>query len=157
MIATIIIIGLALSWLAYETDYLRIRLLVGPWIVPLIYKRDTWENISRNLKPNPVPFWWKHPYNMEPLCGREWLENHQHVLPEYKIVLDFGTIRHTINVCPGNEQLLNNVVKINTRKHRVKWLPVGKSLGNEPTNPNWIKARLAELEYTPEKETAGVA
>ena len=85
MISTIIIMIAALAWLMYETDYMRVRLLVGESTQPIVYK--TWEE----LKPCDVrktdAGWLRFPKSIAPLTGWDWLLNTMHIIPEYKVEL----------------------------------------------------------------------
>ena len=96
MIATIIIILIALYWLGIESNWLTIRLLFG--IDTDKHERKTWDE----LKPCKVyknhPFWLRHPSNMSPLCGWDWLEKTMHVVPEYKIELSQPGYKSTMTI-----------------------------------------------------------
>ena len=147
MIATIAILTLALYWLLRETDYMRIRLLIGAWYVPVEYRRATWDKLKpyKNL-PN---FMRMHGY--DPLCGWDWLKNHEHVLPDYSLYLAINNVRYTMTFGESaTDGMLTEVMKVNTKKHKPYTGPRGKSLGPVATNPNWIQARLAEIEAASE-------
>lgn len=109
MIATSIIIGVALLWLAYETDYMRVRLLVGKLAV--VYERKSWGELKPWIITKHHPFWLRHPDNMSPLCGLAWLENTMHVIPEYKIELNTGGVHYKMNI--KTHSILKEVMKAN--------------------------------------------
>ena len=97
MIVCILIIVLALLWLTKETDYFRVRLLIGDMPDPV--QRESWDvlkTIALRIPDKQKPFWLKNPDLMEPLCGLAWLENTMHVVPEYKIELINCVHKYTI-------------------------------------------------------------
>lgn len=96
MILSLITIWIAFCWLLRETDYLRIRLPYGK--IPDKVKRESWEVIRNGLRipEKQQPFWFKHPENMQPLCGLDWLENTMHVIPEVEIQLINHVHKYTI-------------------------------------------------------------
>lgn len=145
MIPTILIIALAIYWLLKETDYLRIHLLVGAYYPPIEYQRKTWDELKPYTVHKNSPMWLTSPASMEPLCGLDWLENTMHVVPEYKIQLNFGTIKHDINVKPEHESILKDVMKFNTQNIKPRKLPCHKSTKCGAINPNWERARFEEL------------
>ena len=107
MIATIIILSLAFTWLGYETDWMRIRLVVG----------------IESLPPNWLLFdWSKWKRYMIPICGWEWIKCHHHPTPEYKIELIAPSSKYTIksNCVPALRDAFrvyrNPYLKINLRK-----------------------------------------
>lgn len=122
MITAILLIGLALGWLLIETDWLRVQLEYGA-CVQIIEQRKSWEEIKPTGNLNKqYPFWLRFPEHMTPLCGREWLENTMHVIPEYKMELVGVGYKTTINsnstnalrdACRVNR---NPYIKINLRK-----------------------------------------
>jgi hypothetical protein len=115
MLATILIIGAMFSWLMYETNCLTIRLIIGaipPPEAPEVLKFKTWAEIQSDINRLPVkyqPFWHKFPENMTPLCGLDWLETRQHIIPIYKFVIKaYGvTSTTTLKVCDA--QILKQV------------------------------------------------
>ena len=99
MIALLAIIMMALAWLGYETDWLRVRLPMGIEVPANGHKYKTWDE----LKPwNPnfksYPMWLTHPDNMIPLCGRDWLENTMHIIPECRIELNHSGVRYNMTI-----------------------------------------------------------
>ena len=118
MIELLITIGLAFIWLGYETDWMRIRLPVGEDSKAIVYETKTWQE----LKPyNPsfklYPMWVTLPENMSPLCGWDWLNNTLHIIPIYKIELNFGGgYKQTINVKATSQNIIKQVMKVNTGK-----------------------------------------
>lgn len=72
MIATIIIVSLALIWLAKETDWLRIRLESTEY-----QRANKRVNITETIKQNPVdtPYYWQSPEAKEQhiiICHNDW-------------------------------------------------------------------------------------
>lgn len=154
MIVAITVIALAFTWLIYETDYLRIRLPVGVDIQPIEYARKSWLELKPwNTKKND-PMWLTSPDYMEPLCGRDWLENTMHIIPEYKIELDFGGIKYKMNIL--EPKVLKDVIKVNTAKHNPIRKPAKKK-GTLAPNPNYPRPSIKELvDDIPETELVGV-
>jgi len=117
MLATILIVTIALYWLARESDYLRIRLLAG--IEAIQYERKSWDEIKPTCKlTKQYPFWLRFPEHMSPLCGLDWLENTMHVIPEYKLELVGVGYKTTIH--SNNAQALRDACRVN----RNPWLKV---------------------------------
>jgi hypothetical protein len=94
MIIALFCIGIALAWLLKETNLLRIHLPVGAEIK---VKRESWDLIKSRLRipDKQAPFWYKHPES-PPICGWNWIETTQHVIPETKIELVTETAKFTI-------------------------------------------------------------
>ena len=99
-----ILIG-AFAWLGYESDWMRVRLMVG------------------DLAPNWLAFdWSKWKQYMEPICGWDWIQNHYHPTPEYKVVLIGEHSKYTIrsHSVPALRDAFrvyrNPYLKINLRK-----------------------------------------
>ena len=123
MTAAIVIISLALYWLGYESRWLTIRLLVGCDAVIIEYARKPWEELEPRGKISlkNYPFWLCFPEHMHPLCGREWLENTMHVVPEYNIYMAIGGCRYNMTV--KQEGILKQVMKANklTKKQKAAY------------------------------------
>uniref|UniRef100_A0A6M3LLF2 Uncharacterized protein n=1 Tax=viral metagenome TaxID=1070528 RepID=A0A6M3LLF2_9ZZZZ len=115
MIASVIIIILAFTWLLIESDFMRARLLAGADLSIIEYERKSWTE----LKPsNPTykkhPFWLVCPDNMTPLCGWDWLKNTMHIIPEYKVELALAGVNYKLNV--KSSGVLKDVMKANKIK-----------------------------------------
>ncbi len=115
------ILGLA-YWLMRETNWLRIRLLVGELPVLDTTVRKSWAQIKDAAFLIPVkqrPFWMRHPENMQPLCGLDWLQYTMHVIPEYKVVLISEHYKSTMNVkaCEGAASVLRDAFRVNRNPH----------------------------------------
>jgi len=93
MITTAIIVSLAFSWLAYETDWLRVRLAVG--IIDTC-QRKSWLELKPWHPNRQFPFWVRFPSVMSPLCGWDYILNTMHIIPEHKIELITDTAKYTI-------------------------------------------------------------
>jgi len=149
----IILIILGFIWLLYETDYLRVRLLVGIETKPIEYEYMSWEDVKTRyfygLPSRQTPFWYANPEHMEPLCGLAWLENTMHVIPEYRIELDFGGNKYKMTV--KEPKVLKEIVKVNTKKHKPYTLPVVNTKGLA-TSPYWSHKQIERLvnEIAPE-------
>jgi hypothetical protein len=132
MIATIIIISLAYTWLLLETRYLRLRLdstaiqaMYGQsceWIAPPEYV--SWESVCNGIWALPErhqPFWYKHPENLSPLCGVAWLKSREHPVPIPRVQLYFGNgYKQTFTL--RKPELMKQIIKINTGKKYFKEL-----------------------------------
>lgn len=69
MIATIIIVVLALIWLLYETDFMRVRLETYE------YQKPDTANSMVNLDKQDIPYYWKSPEDKEQyliICHNHW-------------------------------------------------------------------------------------
>ena len=114
MIISILVILCAFYWLLKETDYLRVRFVAYGSIEQEPVIRKAWDEIQTdilNLPDKYQPFWIKHPENMQPLCGLEWLENNTHIIPEYKIQLNMYGVRYKMTVKQAS--VIKDVMKVN--------------------------------------------
>jgi len=89
----LILIVIAFIWLGYETDWMRVRLLVG---VQSSEHRKSWLDLKPYTTKKTDPFWLRWPEIMEPMCGLKWLEETMHIIPEYKIELISPGCKQTI-------------------------------------------------------------
>jgi len=119
MIATILIVSIALAWLGYETDGMRARLPVGAY--PELIERKSWDELKPTSNLNRYPFWLRHPGNMAPICGWDWLEQTMHIVPEYKIELNTYGVRYQMTV--KKDSVLSQVMKANkpTKQQRLAY------------------------------------
>ena len=140
MIPTIIILLGALYWLLRETDYLRVRLLVGEPAKPK-YARYKAYNMMRKGKPswNDSPLYEGNNYpegyspNGEPeyivvlnpgikdvLCGWEWLDKHCASMVDYqpKVEMAIGGVRYNMTI--KQPTIIKDVMRVNhlTRKQK---------------------------------------
>ena len=106
MIVMIMGLALAFLWLGYESDWMRVRLLVG-----------------QELSPNWLAFdWSKWKQHIEPICGWDWIQNRYHPIPIYKIELITPTAKYTIRsqsiqaLRDAFRVYRNPYIKINLRK-----------------------------------------
>ncbi len=102
MIALIATIIMALAWLGYETDWMRVRLPVGV-TAPVIELevRKPWDYFKAKIwNPNfkLYPMWLTHPTVMDPICGWDWLENTMHIIPECRIELNHSGVRYNMTI-----------------------------------------------------------
>lgn len=98
-IISLSIIISAFYWLLRETDYMRVRLPVGcPSISVPPEMRLAWNIITRQTKSKNLNNFVTDPEHYSPLCGFNWLNNREHVVPEYKIELQHGGVKHTMTI-----------------------------------------------------------
>ena len=99
MVALIATILIALTWLGYETDWMRVGLPMGISTPINGHKYETWANL-KPYNPNfgQYPMWLTHPDNMVPLCGLAWLENTMHIIPECRIELNHSGVRYNMTI-----------------------------------------------------------
>jgi len=119
MIPSLIVITLALTWLLYESDWLRIRLLIGAATPanktirlyrhkgrgPVGFSRNETAYLSRRTD---VIF---SPAITEPICGWEWLLNHNHPLVEYQIQITAWNCKNTIHLCDNPNVDYSRIMK----------------------------------------------
>lgn len=112
MIIPITILVAAFLWLGYETDWMRVRLMVGDYPIPELEYVD-WLSCFDSLA------WDKLTYraDIDPICGWNWIKGRLHPLPVYKIELYYGNgYRQKITLKNPNGNILKQVIKINTGK-----------------------------------------
>ena len=103
MTGLITIIILALAWLGHETDWMSVRLLIGADTPIVEYQYKTYKELNLyQLTASQQPMWLSNPYYMEPLCGKDWLENTMHVIPECKIELTHSGVRYNMTIKDPN-------------------------------------------------------
>lgn len=93
MIPSIIVILSAFYWLLRETDYLRVRLLVGSDIPPIIIERISWDVCQSRYSRLKLSCGVE-----EPLCGWDWLMNNTHPIPQAIFDLNTGGVRYHFNI-----------------------------------------------------------
>lgn len=133
MIVLIVIIGLAFAWLGYETDWLRIRLLVGAIAKPkyarykaynkIGNKKPSWgdtklhegNNYPEGYTPNGEP---EYIITLNPginnvLCGWGWLDKHCADLVDYhpNLYLETGGVRYNMKL--KKPEVLKDIMKAN--------------------------------------------
>jgi len=140
----LIIISLAFTWLLYETDYLRVRLLVGHPPYPPKYARYEAYNIYTRRKPswNDKPLYEggnlpaDYSPNGEPcyqvilnpgikniLCGWDWLNEHCADMVDYqpKVEMTMGGVRYNMTI--KQPAIIKDIMKANrlTRKQKLAY------------------------------------
>lgn len=98
----------AFIWLLKESDCLRINLNY----IPETVIRKSWLELKplvQSIPDKQKPFWFKHPDNMQPLCGLDWLENTMHVVPEYKIQIKAYNVTHNIILKQADSRILKDI------------------------------------------------
>lgn len=135
MIMTLLTIALAFYWLLRETDYLRVRLLIGADKPPkyarykaytALTKRKTnleflhkGNNYPEGYTPNGEPEYTiiLNPGIDDVLCGWDWLDKHCADLVDYtpKVDLKLGGVSYSMTIKPaGIEQgVMDKVMKVN--------------------------------------------
>ena len=131
MIPCVISIGLAFLWMLYESDWLRIRLPVGaskPVKTIRIWQCNYTDHIKgtsytgfTNNERNQNPYWvFKNKdtsinlFNVgitEPVCGWEWLLNHEHPIIENRIEIIAHNCKHSIHLCDNPEVDYGKILK----------------------------------------------
>ena len=121
MLATIVLVSLAFYWLAVETDYFRVNLA----LIPEVVERKSWSELepaAQRIPDKLKPFWLKHPENMQPLCGLDWLTTTQHVIPTYKFEIKAWNVTHKVNLksadCRVLRELAVTMLKPNREERR---------------------------------------
>lgn len=116
MIPSLIVIGIAFIWMLKESDFLRVRLLVGN--VPeleLPLERKSWEDILED-KPSYryLPNFLRMNNGFEyfaPLCGWDWLRDTMHVIPEPKVEMQIGGVRYSMTI--KQPTIIKDVMRVN--------------------------------------------
>ena len=147
MIAALIVITLALAWLALETDRLRIRLLVGAVAAPTTIreKHAAWDTFDwRTMQFFTYSYGngvvWK-----VPLCGWDWITGREHIIPEYDVEFSVAGCRYKIHLNSTDKaaKALGQVMRVNTKKHRPNPLPKLTYKGNKPKRIRKTAARAS--------------
>jgi len=87
MLPCLAVVGLAFIWLLYESDWMRVRLLVGCTKEPTKTIRLYQGSISLNVGLD------------EPICGWDWLLSHEHPIIENHIEIIAHNCKHNIHLC----------------------------------------------------------
>jgi hypothetical protein len=142
MIPTIIILLGALYWLLKETDWLRIRLLVGEPVKPkyarykaynALTKRKFYDggalhegnNYPGGYSPNGEPEYIVvlNPNITDILCGWEWLDKHCAAMVDYqpKVEMAIGGVRYSMTI--KQTAIIKDVMRVNhlTRKQKLAY------------------------------------
>ncbi len=90
---------MALTWLLYETDWMRVRLPMGIEVPSNGHKFKSWDELKPwNPKFSQYPMWLTCPDNMSPLCGLDWLENTMHIIPECRMELNHSGVKYNMTI-----------------------------------------------------------
>ena len=147
MIAALIVIALALAWLALETDRLRVRLLVGAVAAPTTVgeKRAAWDTFDWRAMTYDSYGRGRGDIWKAPLCGWDWITGREHIIPEYDIEFSVAGCRYKIHLNSTDEaaKALGQVMKVNTKKHRPNPLPKLTYKGNKPKRIRKTAARAS--------------
>jgi len=102
------------GWLLYETDWMSISLPVGEPL-PEPTRKLTDDEVRAILNSIPIRV-------TEPLCGMDWLLNHEFSLRNWNITVElrYKEQHHTMHI--KDPKVIRSVVKAITAKHRRKWL-----------------------------------
>ncbi len=112
MILALTIIGLAFTWLLVETDFMRIRLIVGRIEPELILQYKAWDMLlseAQNIPYRQKQFWLKYPELMTAICGNDWLESRQHVIPQYRIELKAWGVHSKVTLKQADSKVLKDL------------------------------------------------
>lgn len=133
MVGCIATISAALGWLLYESDWLRLRLPMGPTITfcPFTPRNDVkhlcyqWFDRAGNFRDNgsqkritltrdhfEFPKQFFSPGITEPLCGWDWIEGRTHPMADYRITITAWGITHKIAIASDDPRLLKEVFAI---------------------------------------------
>ena len=131
----IVTILISFIWLFYESDWMRIRLLVGKIVVEQpepIKTIHLWKfsygsqvgftsNVGYSIHGNPTYLICGRtndatllsPGLTEPICSWDWLLSHEHPIAEYKITILAWNVRHhiTLDGNNGNANLMKDICK----------------------------------------------
>ena len=143
MIPAIIIISLAFFWLLVETDYMRVRLLVGAISKPkyaryevynfLKSRKPSWNdkpiyeggNLPEGYTPNGEP---KYTIILSPgidnvLCGFDWLNEHCASMVDYqpKVEMAIGGVRYHMTI--KQPAIIKDIMRVNhlTKKQKLAY------------------------------------
>jgi hypothetical protein len=140
MIPTIIILLGALYWLLRETDYLRVRLLVGELAKPKYARYKAYNgfnkrseytrlhegnNYSEGYSPNGEPEYIVvlNPGIKDVLCGWEWVDKHCAAMVDYqpKVEMQIGGVRYNMTI--KQPAIIKDVMRVNhlTRKQKLAY------------------------------------
>ena len=133
MIISLVVVALAFVWLLYESDWMRIRLPVGALpinepikTIKLNYMVDTMygkhEGSSRTYKQTLIYQESSSYYDKarrmylavgieEPVCGWDWILNHEHPIVKNTISITAWNCKHTINLCDNPEVDYGRIIK----------------------------------------------
>lgn len=119
MYQALIIIVAMFTWLGYETNWFTIRLLAGPDLKPCTADEIAALRVKLFQSPGRNPF--KHIGGYiatgyaEPICGWEYIRDHQDLTPDYHVELNLGTVKYsmTINHTPAAAGILAEVMRAN--------------------------------------------
>ena len=95
MIVLIITIITAFYWLLRETDYMRVRLLVGIELPVIEYEepeRIDWDDCISRYGTDQLQF------ATDPICGWDWLKNNTHPIPQLKVSFTSGGVRYNWDI-----------------------------------------------------------
>lgn len=142
MIPTIIILLGALYWLLKETDYLRVRLLVGAESKPKYARYKAYNSLTKRkyydggtlhegnnypegYSPNGEP---EYQIVLNPgidniLCGWDWLNYHVADMVDYqpKVEMAIGGVRYNMTI--KQPAIIKDVMRVNhlTRKQKLEY------------------------------------
>ncbi len=133
MISAIVIIGLAFLWLLYETNYMRVRLLVGDRVIPkyaryAVYnklgnKKPAWSdttlytggNLPADYSPNGEPCYTivLNPGIDNVLCGFDWLNEHCAAMVDYQpeVFMHIGGVRYQMTI--KQPSIIKDIMRVN--------------------------------------------
>lgn len=112
MIGFITTIILAFTWLAYETDWMRVRLPCGRQVSVVNQEIHNIMLIRNRFKISEV---------VSPICGWAWIIAHQHDLDNWRatIELRINGSTHRLSLKPESKGIIKEIIKVNTKPHKV--------------------------------------
>ena len=123
MIPCVISISLAFLWMLYESDWLRIQLPVGAskpvkTIRIWQYRNNGTVGITQREHYSPYRLTKNDSLAMafnagitEPVCGWDWLLNHEHPIIENRIEIIAHNCKHSIHLCDNPEVDYGKILK----------------------------------------------
>ena len=121
MISTIIIVSLALYWLARETDYMRIKLLVGvscevgaccAWrLLDNYVTEDMRQELRRRSNNGHKLTWGEFKDYIDPLCGWGYAYQYSNFKPPVSLELVTGHSKITVTNCT-DIKAINEVIRV---------------------------------------------
>jgi len=143
MIPCLIVITLAFTWLLYESNWLRIRLMYGAisqgkTIKLYRIRHNEQVGITNDESTITQPHYGSkkhlHLLNVgiaEPITGWDWILNHKHPIVEYRISIQAWGCKHSIHLCENaDSRIMKDVCKIAFAKPRNGKKPVHKVKGH---------------------------
>ena len=124
MIVSLVVIALAFTWLLYESDWMRVRLPIGKSIktIKLWQYRENGQYGITHIDPSPTLNGYRWPpgktqYQLfsvgitEPICGWDWILNHEHPIITNRIEITAHNCKHTVTLCDNPDVDYGRIMK----------------------------------------------